>query len=296
MLNRRHFLQHICGCTAALAVQSLLPAPVRAAAAISSSTLDGTALHLAPQAGAYDLHIRDYYDKMRHFDSPFEGDIILQGEHRDILYRTLQRIQRMVDTVGYANFSLLGFDDAVRLGRNYPKIGTFTKNELEFMECQFYADAAIYGFYGVKVITRLTERISQKNVIKVPYSGNYLFKGEPHDTWLAIQKTLGNTVVLTSGVRGVMKQFHLFLNKAVQNDANLSLASRSLAPPGYSFHGVSDFDVGQRDFGEYNFTDRFTETDVFARLAELGYLTLRYPRGNRLGVRFEPWHVKVNQA
>jgi hypothetical protein len=296
MLNRRHFLHQICCCASALAVQSLLPAPARAVTAFSGTMQDATALHFSPQEGAYDLHIRDYYDKMRHFDAPFEGDIVLQGEHRAILFQALQRIERLVRTVGHGNFSLLGFDEAIRVARNYPNVGAFSRSELEFLECQFYADAAVYGFYGVKVITGLTAHIRDRDVYKVPYSGNYLFKGEPLDTWNTIQKTLGNEVVLTSGVRGVMKQFHLFLNKAATNDANLSLASRSLAPPGYSFHGVSDFDVGQRDFGEFNFTDRFTETDVFLRLEELGYLTLRYPRDNQLGVRFEPWHVKVKQA
>jgi len=91
-----------------------------------------------------------------------------------------------------------------------------------------------------------------------------------------------------------MKQFLLFLNKVYICNGNLSLASRSLAPPGYSFHGNGDFDVGQAGLGAFNFTDRFTDTEVFKRLSELGYLKLRYPKGNPLGVRYEPWHIKVN--
>jgi len=102
--------------------------------------------------------------------------------------------------------------------------------------------------------------------------------------------------VLTSGVRSVIKQFLLFLNKAYANDGNLSLASRQLAPPGYSFHGIGDFDVGQAGFGYYNFTEKFIATDVYKKLADLGYLTLRYPQDNMLGVRFEPWHIKVKET
>jgi LAS superfamily LD-carboxypeptidase LdcB len=93
-----------------------------------------------------------------------------------------------------------------------------------------------------------------------------------------------------------MKQFMLFLNKAYQNQGNLSLASRSLAPPGYSFHGIGDFDVGQIGFGIDNFTERFTTSEVYRRLSELGYLTLRYTEKNLLGVRFEPWHIKMKTA
>jgi LAS superfamily LD-carboxypeptidase LdcB len=108
-----------------------------------------------------------------------------------------------------------------------------------------------------------------------------------------IQKKIGQDVVLTSGIRGVMKQFLLFLNKAVSSQGNLSMASRSLAPPGYSFHGTGDFDVGKKGFGIDNFTEKFTQTRVYNQLSDLGYIKFRYDRKNDLGVRFEPWHVEV---
>jgi len=95
-------------------------------------------------------------------------------------------------------------------------------------------------------------------------------------------------------VRSVIKQFLLFLNKAYESEANLSLASRSLAPPGYSFHGIGDFSVGQFGLGADNFTERFTTTPVYKRLNEQGYVRIRYPLDNLLGVRFEPWHIKVD--
>ena len=90
-----------------------------------------------------------------------------------------------------------------------------------------------------------------------------------------------------------MKQFLLFFNKAHDSGLNLSMASRSLAPPGYSFHGIGDFDVGQVGFGAANFTERFATTEVFRRLKDQGFVKLRYCRDNLLGVRFEPWHIKA---
>jgi hypothetical protein len=33
---------------------------------------------------------------------------------------------------------------------------------------------------------------------------------------------------------------------------------------------------------------------VYKRLSELGYLKLRYPEDNTLGVRYEPWHIKIS--
>ena len=126
------------------------------------------------------------------------------------------------------------------------------------------------------------------------YTGNYLYKGLPLETYQKIKRDVGDKVILTSGVRSVTKQLLLFLNKAYNKDGNLSLASRSLAPPGYSYHGIGDFDVGQIGYGADNFTKRFTGTEVYRKLRDLRYLNIRYTENNLLGVRFEPWHIKVS--
>ncbi len=91
-----------------------------------------------------------------------------------------------------------------------------------------------------------------------------------------------------------MKQFLLFLNKTRHSHGNLSMASRSLAPPGYSFHGIGDFDVGKKGYGIHNFTKRFTETNIYKKLNDLGFIKFRYEHNNNLGVRFEPWHIEVS--
>jgi LAS superfamily LD-carboxypeptidase LdcB len=139
----------------------------------------------------------------------------------------------------------------------------------------------------------MTDRVRKRDVTKIRGTGNYIFKGVALETYEKIMEDLGDQAVLTSGVRSVTKQFMLFLNKALKHKGNLSLASRSLAPPGYSYHGVGDFDMGQVDFGADNFTERFTTTEVCRKLEDLGYVNLRYQRNNSLGVRFEPWHIKV---
>jgi len=99
--------------------------------------------------------------------------------------------------------------------------------------------------------------------------------------------------VLTSGIRSVVKQTHLFLAKTIQSKGNMSRASRSLAPPGHSYHGIGDFDVGKVGFGRKNFSEEFARTDEFMKLVELGYVDIRYPKDNLYGVRYEPWHIKV---
>lgn len=235
-----------------------------------------------------------YLKKVREFNDDHDGDVFLNESQFRLLARSVRRFHRLQRLVGFGNFYLLDFDDAIRVARSHEDVGMFTMAELNFLEMIFYERASDYGFFGEKPMKNLTDRIPRREVVKVPDSGNYLYKGRPLETYYKIRKELGDQVVLTSGVRSVIKQFLLFLDKAYESKGNMSRASRSLAPPGYSFHGISDFDVGQRGYGQYNFTEKFVTSEVFKRLRGLGYLDLRYPRDNLLGVRFEPWHIRVD--
>ncbi len=234
-----------------------------------------------------------YFDRIRRFSDDHATDVHLEEAEIALLKRVAARIRRVQNTVGYGNFGIVGFDQMVRVGKRYSRVERFDDKELQFLERIFYEDANRLGFYGTKVLYRLTDEIPNKAVVKVPRTGQFLYKGESLETYEQIKAAIGDDVVLTSGVRGVVKQMYLFLNKAVRTGGNLSRASRSLAPPGYSFHGVGDFDVGKRGFGRANFTARFAETEVYRDLLDRGFATLRYPQDNLLGVRYEPWHIKV---
>ena len=240
-----------------------------------------------------DNYLRDYLHKMNHFNEPHKDDIKIDSVTYNVFESTVMRLRRLQRIVGHGNFSLLSFNGGIRIARKYSEVGKFTKAEISLMETIFYEEGQHYGFLGQKPLKKITDRIKRNDVVNVARSGNYLYKGVPLETYVKIKQQLGEQVVLTSGVRGVMKQFLLFLNKAYIKKGNLSLASRSLAPPGYSFHGNGDFDVGQVGFGALNFTKRFTTTVVYKRLSEQGYLKLRYEQDNHLGVRFEPWHIKI---
>jgi D-alanyl-D-alanine carboxypeptidase len=240
-----------------------------------------------------DQDIKDYLTKIRHPDSSHKDDIILEREQLQLLLSVVERLKKIQITIGHGNFSVLGFGDALLVGRQYPKIGRFTQPELDFLEMIYYRDARDYGFKGKKLIATLSQNTRKKDVSKVPYMGQYLFKGESLAKFEEVKRDLGEDLVLTSGIRGITKQFYLFLNKACRHGGNLSLASRSLAPPGYSYHATGDFDVGQKGFGGGNFSEEFTTTPVFKRLARRGLVDYRYRRDNMLGVRYEPWHIKL---
>lgn len=227
---------------------------------------------------------------------PREGDIIASKEELALYKSLFHRIYRVQKTVGYGHFNTLSFDHMVNIGKWYSKVGRFTKEEINCFEELFYETADNYGFYGQKVIHNMTNSINKRALSKIPYTGHYLFKGEAVAKYQKITKEMGNKVILTSGVRNIVKQSYLFLNKTLHSHGNLSVASRSLAPAGYSFHGVSDFDIGKVGFGARNFTSAFSRTREYRKLTELGYITIRYPQNNPYGVRFEPWHIKVNHS
>ena len=237
--------------------------------------------------------VRDNLQKVRRFNQTFSDDIYLTKEKQRVFQSTLQRILRVKKTIGYANFNLISFDDMILYAHRFPKIGRFTKPELALIDEIFFYDANKYGFFGNKVIKDLTSKINKKETIKIAGSGHYLFQGEALSKFNQLKNDVGPNLILTSGVRSVVKQLQLFLEKLDSSNANLSLASRSLAPPGHSYHGIGDFDVGKKGFGKFNFTSRFSDTNEYKKLIELKYVDLRYTKDNQVGVRYEPWHIKV---
>ena len=260
---------------------------------IMASLASGTASALPGMAHAV-LPSTSYTTKMAAFDQPHPSDIRVHGRDAQLLLKVLSRLGRVKRVVGHGNFAVMGFDTMLKYARNYSVIGRFSPTELDFMERVFFREASEYGFMGPKVIHELTSAPKANNLVRVRRAGgNHLFRGDSLLAFTKLQKRVGPELVLTSGIRGVVKQFHLFLRKAARAGGDLSLASRSLAPPGYSFHGIGDFDVGQHGWGGRNFTADFVKTPVYARLEKLGVLQIRYPRDNLLGVRYEPWHIRI---
>jgi len=205
----------------------------------------------------------------------------------------LHRFSAIIKRIGYGNFALISFDEARHTAAAYAGIGAFSKAETDFLAFLFSQDAADYGFRGHKPFKNITDAVDKSAVVKIPGTGNYLLNGDPLRIYRQMRADIGDKLVLTSGIRGVAKQFYLFLNKARKTGGNLSLAAHSIAPPGYSYHGIGDFDVGKTGLGLDNFTLRFTHTDVYKKLQQLEYAEFRYPPDNRVGVRFEPWHIKT---
>lgn len=237
--------------------------------------------------------LKDYLEKMQNFESAHADDVFLDQSLYPTLISTFKRLDRVQNLVGYGNFNVLSFDDMLKYSRTYDSVGEFSQEETDFLDHQFSVDATEYGFLGAKVTTHLTAVIPDSEIVKMPHTGHFLYKGDSVRLYKKVTDAVGPSLVLTSGIRGIVKQMHLFLAKTIQAKGNLSRASRSLAPPGHSYHGVGDFDVGKIGYGLRNFTSDFARTDEYKALLDLGYVTMRYPQYNLLGVRYEPWHIKV---
>ena len=222
-----------------------------------------------------------------------EGDVYLSVEEFNVISTLNKRLKRLKNFVGYANFNLISFEQACYYGRNYSKIGAFTRKEFTMIERLFHENPNDYGFYGAKTCLDLNNVISKKEVTKIPYTGHYLFKGKSQEDYENIISDIGDTLILTSGVRNILKQLSLYTNKIYNCGGNMTKATISIAPPAYSYHTISDFDVGVSGWGYKNFTSAFAGTEEFIHMTKLDYIGMRYTKNNKDGVRFEPWHVEV---
>lgn len=223
-----------------------------------------------------------------------KDEVYLNHHDVRILKSLKYRLKQVRKYVGYGHFNYISFDEMLFYGRNYHSIGRFSKEELDLIDKLFYSNPNEYGFYGDKTITKITNRVSTKDIIKIPYSGHYLFKGKPVEDYHNIIKDVNSNLILTSGIRNVIKQLYLYVSKIDRCNGNISKASRSIAPPSYSYHTISDFDVGKKGWGYKNFTSAFSKTEEYKEIRKLDYVGIRYFVNNKDGVRFEPWHIKVS--
>ena len=222
-----------------------------------------------------------------------QKDLFVKEEERQTFANIRNKMRSIKRLIGYGNFNIISFDKVLIYAKNYSSIGKFTKKELELLDKLFYEDPKKYGFYGKITSPSITTKIAKKNLKKIPKTGHYLFKGKALEDYLRLKKDIGKNLILTSGVRSVVKQMSLYLDKIYSLDGNITQASYSIAPPAYTYHAIKDFDVGKKGYGYDNFTERFAKTSEFKELKKLSYIKMRYEKNNKDGVRYEPWHVKV---
>lgn len=234
-------------------------------------------------------------DSIFSFPSTFleQEDVFLSSNDVINIENVRAKLKKVQRYVGFGNFNIISFDSTRYILKRAKGMKDFTKDELDFIEYIFYYKPETHGFYGERTSMSLSNKINKKDVKKIAGTGHYLFKEKSVQTYNHMVKDLGENIILTSGVRSIVKQMKLYLDKIHKSKYNLSLASKSIAPPAFTYHALGDFDVGKKGLGSSNFTSRFALTKEFREMKKLKYIDMRYTINNKDGVRYEPWHVKV---
>lgn len=114
---------------------------------------------------------------------------------------------------------------------------------------------------------------------------------------LALQRAAaadGVEIVVLSAFRSRELQRQLFFEVGAARNQSPQDRARVSAPPGFSEHSTGyAVDLGDARRPDTNLSARFETTPAFAWLAAHAarhHFLLSFPRGNRQGVSYEPWH------
>ena len=140
----------------------------------------------------------------------------------------------------------------------------------------------------------------QKNGSPLPLPKQYL----PQEVYEAYQemmeamkKDLGKVLYVDSGYRSPAYQLYLFLYYLPKHGYSIRENNKFVALPGHSEHGAPEQQA--IDFINEGGINGEDHPEEFERLPEYAWLTryakrygffLSYPRNNRWGTSFEPWH------
>jgi len=169
-------------------------------------------------------------------------------------------------------------------------------------------DPRIYGFkgeyYGVTAPPKglVTIRRERTSKTKKYFSGGIHFL--PRRVFDAYQKMnramlrgVGRRVFVLSGYRSPAYQLVIFLETLQEHKFNIENTASRVALPGYSEHGAPKRQA--IDFTTCELGEKGSDNTAFERTKEYQWLMkhagefgfrLSYPRGNKWGVMFEPWH------
>ena len=86
------------------------------------------------------IQVEPHSKKIRNFDAIFASDIYLNPHYESLLLRTATHLMRVESYIGHGNFNLMSLDEMIKAGKNFPKIGAFQVDELNFIEEVFFTN------------------------------------------------------------------------------------------------------------------------------------------------------------
>jgi D-alanyl-D-alanine carboxypeptidase len=130
-------------------------------------------------------------------------------------------------------------------------------------------------------------------------AGNGSFKlrkaaAKQYKAMVAAARQSGVILVPISGFRSVAEQKHVFFDVKAQRGQDTKERAEVSAPPGYSEHHTGyAIDIGDSKAPATNLKPTFENTAAFKWLqknATRFSFELSFPRDNRQGISYEPWH------
>jgi D-alanyl-D-alanine carboxypeptidase len=104
----------------------------------------------------------------------------------------------------------------------------------------------------------------------------------------------GVDLILISAFRSMESQRQIFFDVKSERNQSAEARAKVSAPPGYSEHSTGyALDLGDGSQPQANLQEDFETTPAFYWLqhnAHRYHFQLSFPRGNRQGVSYEPWH------
>lgn len=187
-----------------------------------------------------------------------------------------------------------------------------TSNEKRLLKRFLALHPRTYGFkgtcYGIVLPPNDLVAIARE---RIPKTTTYLSNGTqflPGKVYAAYKemnramfRDIGRRVFVLSGYRSPAYQLVIFLESLKEQKFNMKKTARRVALPGYSEHGVPKNQA--IDFTTLGLKEKGADNPAFERSLEYKWLTthahefgfqLSYPRGNKWGVMFEPWHWHYN--
>lgn len=221
----------------------------------------------------------------------------LTQKEKQILNETVERYHRARDRHG----------DRIVLLRDADLPRLFTVHQREVLKKFASIDPREYGFRGpyyglhepprnlVAIRGQRYRRGKEREEKKVitQYAPRHVA-----DAWRELngrmKEEIGKELLVVSGYRSPTYQLLVFVNSYVRNNGcSIARTARYVTLPGYSEHGNparQALDFGTKR-GTYN--GHFSRTQEYRWLVrnakQFGFM-FSYPRNNKVGVAYEPWH------
>lgn len=227
--------------------------------------------------------------------SSYNQNIFINTSDKKLIISILKKTKNKLKKIDRAR--LMDFRELFRLLSSQEKV--LIK---KFLNVNFRKHGIRVPYFGIqKVPKNLIAIRAQKYVYKIKRIETQYLSCRTYLAYKklnsALYKELGKRLLILSGYRSPAYQMIIFFQYLNYCNFNFSKAVKKIFLPGYSEHGyvkkqAIDFTTTE-SVSTIDKSFDFSKTDEYRWLLKNAYkfgFYLSYPRNNKFGVIFEPWH------